>query len=253
MSQVPCSIKNLSVSYHNQNEKALDNIHIDFIAGAMSAIVGPNGAGKSTLLKAALGLVPIQSGEVHFFGQQLNDVRKKIAYVPQRASVDWDFPIRVHEVVQQGLFQELKLTNFFTPPHHKELAEEALEQVGLQDFANRQISKLSGGQQQRMFLARALVQGMMEGGAELFILDEPFAGVDAASETVIIDILKDLAEEGKTIIAVHHNLATVPTYFDSVALINQKLIAYGPIKMAFSDQNIHSAYIPVSHTGIEPA
>lgn len=253
MSQSPCSIKDLSVSYQNQNDKALDDINIDFRAGEMSAIVGPNGAGKSTLLKAALGLVPHQSGEVHFFGQKLNDVRRKIAYVPQRASVDWDFPIRVQEVVQQGLFQELKLTNFFTPPRHKELAMEALEQVGLEQFADRQISKLSGGQQQRMFLARALVQAMMEDGAELFILDEPFAGVDAATEKVIIDILQDLAEDGKTIIAVHHNLATVPEYFDEVALINQKLIAYGPIKQAFSDQNIQRTYIPFPNAGLEPA
>lgn len=240
----PCSIRNLCVSYHGQQQDALEDISINFRPGSISAIVGPNGAGKSTLLKAALGLVKSKSGDVLFYGNSFEDSRRKIAYVPQRANVDWDFPIRVREVVEQGLHSVLKLTNIFTPKHHKVLAMQALEKVGMQDFAKRQISQLSGGQQQRMFLARALVQGMVENGAELYILDEPFAGVDAATEKIIIKILKKLASEGNTIIAVHHNLATVPEYFDDVALINRRLIAHGPVKDIFTDEAVQKTYIP---------
>lgn len=243
----PLSIKNLTMRYHGQDQNALSDISIDFESGKMTAIVGPNGAGKSTLLKSALSLIDSDNRDIEFFGQTLKDARKKVAYVPQRASVDWDFPIRVQEVVQQGLFSDLKLTDFFTPKNHKDLSLKALEKVGLQEFATRQISKLSGGQQQRMFLARALVQGMSDNGAELYLLDEPFAGVDAATETIIIDILKELAVEGNTIIAVHHNLATVPEYFDNVALINGSLIAHGEVSKIFTDENIARTYIPVSN------
>lgn len=248
VSASPLSIKNLTMRYHGQEQNALSDINIDFEAGKMTAIVGPNGAGKSTLLKSALGLIDSENEHLEFFGQTLNDARDKIAYVPQRASVDWDFPIRVQDVVQQGLFSELKLTDFFTPKSHKNLSLKALEKVGLQDFATRQISKLSGGQQQRMFLARALVQGMSDNGAELYLLDEPFAGVDAATEKIIIDILKELAAEGNTVIAVHHNLATVPEYFDNVALINGSLIAHGAVSAIFTDENIARTYIPFSTT-----
>lgn len=244
----PLSIKNLTVRYHGQDQNALSNINLDFESGKMTAIVGPNGAGKSTLLKAALDLIDSENDSLTFFEQTLKDARKKIAYVPQRASVDWDFPIRVQEVVQQGLSNELKLTDFFTPKSHKALALQALEKVGLQDFATRQISKLSGGQQQRMFLARALVQGMSDNGAELYLLDEPFAGVDAATEKIIIDILKELAANGNTVIAVHHNLATVPEYFDNVALINGSLITHGAVSDVFTDENVARTYIPVSNT-----
>ncbi|MFP4314179.1 MAG: metal ABC transporter ATP-binding protein [Alphaproteobacteria bacterium] len=242
----PCSINNLTLRYSGQSANALEDITLDFRAGKMSAIVGPNGAGKSSLLKAALGLIKLQSGSVQFFGHDFKEVRKKIAYVPQRANVDWDFPIHVKEVVMQGLYSELKLSDIFTPKKHHEMAMQALEKVGLSEFANRQISQLSGGQQQRMFLARALVQGMMEDGAELYILDEPFAGVDASTEKIIVQILKDLTKDNKSVIAVHHNLASVPEYFDDVTLINRHLIAYGPVNDVFTENNIKKTYLPLS-------
>lgn len=240
----PLSLENMQVHYHGQDKAALESITLDFEIGKMSAIVGPNGAGKSTLLKACLGLIKTQAGDIRFFGQPLSKVRRKVAYVPQRSAIDWDFPINVREVVQQGLISDLKPFQIFTPKSHREIALRALDQVGLKDFSERQIGKLSGGQQQRMFIARALAQSMMENGAELFLLDEPFAGVDAATEKTIIKILKKLTDEGKTIIAVHHNLHTVNEYFDNVALLNTTLIGAGPVEQTFTDEAITRTYLP---------
>ena len=240
----PLSIKNLEVRYHGQDRAALESLSLDFEQGKLTAIVGPNGAGKSTLLKSCLGLTAKQGGAVTFFGEPLSMKRRKVAYVPQRSSIDWNFPINVREVVRQGLISDLKLFQIMTPKSHKEIALHALDQVGLKDFSERQIAKLSGGQQQRMFIARALAQSMMQDGADLFMLDEPFAGVDASTEKTIIGVLKKLTHEGKTIIAVHHNLQTVSDYFDNVVLLNTSLIASGPIKDVFTDEAITRTYLP---------
>jgi len=246
ISPPPLSVKNLEVRYHGQDKIALAPLSQDFEQGKMTAIVGPNGAGKSTLIKACLGLTSKQKGVVRFFGEPLQKKRRKVAYVPQRSGIDWNFPINVREVVQQGLICDLKLFQLLTPKSHKEIALRALDQVGLGDFSERQIAKLSGGQQQRMFLARALAQSMMQDGADLFMLDEPFAGVDASTEKTIISVLKQLSLEGKTIIAVHHNLQTVSDYFDNVVLLNTSLIASGSVDKVFTDEAISRTYLPLA-------
>ena len=198
------SIKNLTVSYHNQ--PVLWDIDLDIPAGVMAGIVGPNGAGKSTLIKSLLRLVPSLSGEVMVHGRPYATQRKRVGYVPQRSSVDWDFPTTALDVVTMGLYGRL---GWLKRPGRKERheAQEALEMVGMSALAERQISQLSGGQQQRVFLARALVQQ-----ADVYFLDEPMAGVDATTERAIIDILRRLRDAGKTLIVVHHDLQTVRTY-----------------------------------------
>ncbi|MEM6466319.1 MAG: metal ABC transporter ATP-binding protein, partial [Pseudomonadota bacterium] len=204
--------------------------------GRMTAIVGPNGAGKSTTLKAAMGLVPKLSGEVSFFGLSWAEARARVAYVPQRSSVDWDFPARVRDVVGMSLYPSLGLLGRFTRAH-KAAVEDALDQVGMRDFADRQIGQLSGGQQQRVFLARALVQR-----ADLFLLDEPLTGVDAATETVIVDVLKQLRDQGKAVVAVHHDLSTVADYFDDVLILNRRSVAQGAVADSFTQAHLQEAY-----------
>ena len=232
--EAPLAVRGLTVSYGEK--PAVFSVDATFEAGAMSAIVGPNGAGKSTLLKAALGIVPRLSGEVSVFGQPLARVRSRIAYVPQRASVDWDFPATVMDVVLMGLFGQVGLLGRLTG-QHRSRAMGCLARVSMEDFADRQIGQLSGGQQQRVFLARALAQG-----ADLYLLDEPFAGVDAATERAIVDVLKALKAEGRSVIAVHHDLATVPAYFDHVFLMNVRRIAEGPVATTFSAENLQATY-----------
>ncbi|MEX0971010.1 MAG: metal ABC transporter ATP-binding protein [Paracoccaceae bacterium] len=224
----------LSVSYGRK--PAVFSVDMACPEGSMMAIVGPNGAGKSTLLKAVLGIVPRLSGEVEVFGQPLAAARRRIAYVPQRASVDWDFPTRVIDVVMMGQYRELGLLGM-ARARHRAAADECLARVGMADFANRQIGQLSGGQQQRVFLARALAQK-----ADLYMLDEPFAGVDAATEKAIITVLKSLRAEGRTVIAVHHDLATVADYFDHLLLINLRKIAEGPVAQVFTAENLQATY-----------
>ena len=202
----------------------------------MTAIVGPNGAGNSTLLMAALGIISPLAGQARVYGKPLKSQRHRIAYVPQRASVDWDFPTRVIDVVLMGLQRELGLLGRVRARHTAQ-AMECLERVGMQDFADRQIGQLSGGQQQRVFLARALAQN-----ADLYMLDEPFAGVDAATERAIISVLKSLREEGKTVVAVHHDLATVAEYFDDIFLINTRKVAEGPVETTFTADNLNKTY-----------
>jgi manganese/zinc/iron transport system ATP- binding protein len=204
--------------------------------GTMTAIVGPNGAGKSTLLKAVLGLVKPLSGDIRLFGLPLSRARDRVAYVPQRATVDWDFPARVIDVVLMGLHRELGLLRRVRPEHLAR-ARACLARVGMEDFATRQIGQLSGGQQQRVFLARALAQS-----ADLYLLDEPFAGVDAATEKAIIAVLKDLKAEGRTIVAVHHDLSTIRAYFEHMFLINMRAIAAGPVAEVFTAANLQRAY-----------
>ncbi len=228
------SVRGLTVSY--AEKPAVFSVDATFETGAMTAIVGPNGAGKSTILKACLGIVPRLSGEVEVFGQPVDQARHRIAYVPQRASVDWDFPATVLDVVKMGLYRSVGLFSRFTRGPEAR-ARACLERVGMSGFADRQIGQLSGGQQQRVFLARALAQD-----ADLYLLDEPFAGVDAATERAIVDVLKSLKAEGKTLVAVHHDLTTVPEYFDRVFMINVRPVAEGPVAAAFTADALATAY-----------
>ena len=227
-------VKNLSVSYYGN--EVVKNISFSFDTGNLIGIIGPNGAGKSTLMKAVLGLIPKESGTVEICGEPLDHVRKKIAYVPQRSNIDWDFPIVVKDTVLLGTFPNLGL---FRRPKRKDkaLAAQCLEKVGMQNFSNRQIAELSGGQQQRVFLARALAQK-----ADFFFLDEPFVGIDVASEEVIINILKDLRNAGKTIFVVHHDLSKVENYFDDLILINKELYGAGPVRKVFQTENMERCF-----------
>ncbi len=230
----PLVIRGLTVSYGEK--PAIFSVDATVPPESMVAIVGPNGAGKSTLLKAALGIVPVLSGSITAFGRPLAQARHRIAYVPQRASVDWDFPTRVIDVVLMGLYRELGLLRLVRK-RHREKALSCLDRVGMADFAGRQIGQLSGGQQQRVFLARALAQD-----ADLYLLDEPFAGVDAATEKAIIDVLKSLKADRRTVVCVHHDLATVADYFDHVLLVNVSKIAEGPIATTFTAANLQDTY-----------
>ncbi|ROT99422.1 metal ABC transporter ATP-binding protein [Histidinibacterium lentulum] len=228
------AVRGLTVSYGQS--PAVFSVDATFPAAAMSAIVGPNGAGKSTFLKAALGIIPRLSGEATVFGRPLDEARDRIAYVPQRASVDWDFPTSVLDVVLMGLYRRVGLLGRITGSH-RTTARDCLVRVGMADFADRQIGQLSGGQQQRVFLARALAQD-----ADLYLLDEPFAGVDAATERAIIDVLKGLRGEGRAVVAVHHDLSTVRSYFDHVFLINVRRIAEGPVATTFTAETLQQTY-----------
>lgn len=227
-------VEYLSVNY--DKTPVLWDIAFEIPQGKLVGIIGPNGAGKSTLLKALLDMVKTLSGNVEFFGLPLKKVKKRIAYVPQRTSVDWDFPITALEVVLMGRYHKLGLFKWATKKDRK-AALAALDLVGMSSFANRQISALSGGQQQRVFIARALVQE-----ADIYFMDEPFAGVDMATEKTIVQILKKLKGEGKTLFIVHHDLNSVEDYFDTVVLLNTCLIAYGPTKEEFTPENIRRAY-----------
>ncbi len=230
----PLAIRGMTVSYGQT--PAVFSLDMTVEPGRMTAIIGPNGAGKSTLLKAALGILKPLAGTTTVFGKTVAEQRHRIAYVPQRASVDWDFPTRVIDVVLMGLYPQLGLLGRIRQAHRAK-AEDCLARVGMQDFASRQIGQLSGGQQQRVFLARALAQD-----ADLYLLDEPFAGVDAATEKAIIGVLKSLRDVGKTVVAVHHDLSTVEDYFDNVFLINTRKVAEGPVAQAFTDRTLQEAY-----------
>jgi manganese/zinc/iron transport system ATP- binding protein len=230
----PLAVRGLTVTYGEK--PAVFSVDATFPAAAMSAIIGPNGAGKSTLLKAALGAIPRISGDVTVFGQGIEAARDRIAYVPQRASVDWDFPTTVIDVVLMGLYRKLGLLGWLQKSHLAH-ARSCLDRVGMADFADRQIGQLSGGQQQRVFLARALAQD-----ADLYLLDEPFAGVDAATERAIIGVLKALKDEKKSVICVHHDLATVADYFDHVFLINVRKVAEGSVAETFTESNLQATY-----------
>lgn len=228
------SIKGLSVSY--DKKRVLTNIYLDIHAGNVYGVIGPNGAGKSTLFKAILGLLEPDSGEILINGAPIQKQRKQVVYVPQKDDVDWQFPATVMDVVMmgryphKGVFQKLDKED-------KQLAIKALEDVGILSLQDRQIGELSGGQQQRVFLARALCQE-----AEIFLLDEPFVGVDVTTEERIIEILRNLAEKGKTLLVVHHDLSSVQTYFDKVIMLNQRLVAVGDTDSTFTDENIAKAY-----------
>ncbi|MEJ6580249.1 MAG: ABC transporter ATP-binding protein [Akkermansiaceae bacterium] len=232
--EFPLAIHDLTVAYHRK--PVLWDLDLNIPEGKLVGIVGPNGAGKSTLLKACLDLIPKTSGEVLIYGKPYEDQRDLIAYVPQRESVDWDFPVSALDVVAMGTYRKL---GWFkrVGKAQCEQARAALEQVGIGHLSNRQISQLSGGQQQRVFLARALVQD-----AEIYFMDEPFAAVDAATEQAIIELLQSLNARGKTVLCVHHDLATVSRYFDHLVLLNMRIVASGPTAETFTRENLHKTY-----------
>ncbi|TAE49870.1 MAG: metal ABC transporter ATP-binding protein [Cytophagales bacterium] len=228
------NIQNLSVDYGEKN--VLENISLIIPKGVLCGIVGSNGSGKTTLMKSILELIKIKSGEIKIFDTNLKNNRQKIAYIPQRTSIDWDFPATVNEVVMMG---RINPKNLFSKPtkNDKEIVKKILEQVGLTTFAERQISQLSGGQQQRTFLARALAQE-----AELYLFDEPFAGIDKASEDSIMLILKQLQKEEKTILIIHHDLNSIKEYFDYLILLNKNLVAAGKTSDIFNKENLEITY-----------
>jgi manganese/zinc/iron transport system ATP- binding protein len=227
-------VTDLTVAY--RDKPVLWDIDLTVPAGVLLAVVGPNGAGKSTLLKAILGLLRPVAGQVLIHGKPYNEQRKLVAYVPQRGTVDWDFPTTVRDVVLMGTYGSL---GWFRRPGaaERKRADEALGKVGMLEFADRQISQLSGGQQQRVFLARALVQD-----ARVYFMDEPFQGVDEPTEQAIVALLQELRRSGRTVVVVHHDLSTVPEYFDWVLLLNVHKIAAGPVGEVFTPENLRKAY-----------
>ncbi|MCP3982318.1 MAG: metal ABC transporter ATP-binding protein [bacterium] len=227
-------VHDLTVAYRTQ--PVLWDVDLELPEGKLIAIVGPNGAGKSTLLKTVLGLVKPITGWVKVFGARYEQRRSWVAYVPQRESVDWDFPTSALDVVTMGRYGALGWVRRPTQ-QHREIALQCLDQVGIRDLASRQISQLSGGQQQRVFLARALAQE-----ARLYLMDEPFAGVDATTERAIVALLQQLRSDGRTVVAVHHDLQTVPEYFDHVVLLNMRLVAAGPVETTFTTENLQRTY-----------
>lgn len=230
------SVRDLTVAYGEA--PALWDVDLDLPEGVLTAVVGPNGAGKSTLLKAVLGLVPLGAGQVRVFGQPYAEVRKRVAYVPQRSAVDWDFPTDVMDVVLMGTYPRL---GWFRRPgrRERELAAASLARMGIADLARRQIGELSGGQQQRVFFARALAQE-----PDLFLLDEPLAGVDAPTEDAVLDLLAELKAEGKTVVLVHHDLETVRERFEWAVLLNVRLVASGPVAESMATETMARAYGP---------
>jgi len=231
---MPLSIHDMTVAYHRK--PVLWDVDLDVPEGKLVGIIGPNGAGKSTLIKAILDLVPKASGRVLIYGKPYKSQRKLVGYVPQRESVDWDFPVNALDVVTMGRYGKI---GWFKPisKAHKEAAMEALHRVGMASYAHRQISQLSGGQQQRVFLARALAQD-----AQIYFMDEPFAGVDAATEKAIVNILHDLRNSGRTVLVVHHDLQTVSQYFDHLVMLNMRIVASGPTSEVFTEQNLQHTY-----------
>lgn len=241
-SRTVITIEDLSVSY--ERKRVLSNIYLHIEAGHVYGILGPNGAGKSTLFKAILGLIEISTGTIKVNNLPIETQRKEVVYVPQKTEVDWSFPATVKDVVLMGRYPHKKVFSRLSAADHAK-AQAAMEELGITELEKRQIGELSGGQQQRVFLARALCQE-----ADIFLLDEPFVGVDITTEEKIVQVLQRLASEGKTLLVVHHDLSTVNTYFDQVILLNQRLIAYGPMEETFIEENIAKAYsgqLPILH------
>ncbi len=231
---LPLTIENLTVHY--QKKPALWGVDLKLEAGQIVGIIGPNGAGKSTLIKAVMDLLPLSSGVIKVFDKSFSKNRKRIGYMPQRESIDWDFPVNVFDVVLMGRYGHLK---WFQRPRSEDIEKtwSCIEKVKLTPFANRQISNLSGGQQQRVFLARALAQE-----SDLYLMDEPFAAIDSATETATIELFRELKEQGKTIIVVHHDLATARRYFDSLLLLNKQVVAFGPTQEVFTGDRLQQTY-----------
>lgn len=234
MNKNAIEVEDLTVAY--KEKPVLWDIDLTVPEGVLMAIVGPNGAGKTTLIKAILNLVQTAAGQVKIYGKTSSDQGRLVGYVPQRGSVDWDFPTSVKDVVMMGRYGSL---GWIKRPGKKEheMALQALDKVGMFEYAERQISQLSGGQQQRVFLARALVQD-----AQVYLMDEPFQGVDATTERAIVSLLQELRKSGKTVVVVHHDLQTVPEYFDWTTLLNVRLIASGPVQEVFTEENLRLTY-----------
>jgi manganese/zinc/iron transport system ATP- binding protein len=228
------SCKGLTV--HLSGKCILKDVDFTIPKGKLCAIIGPNGAGKSTLIRTALGMTPISSGQIEMFGKNSSSQKSKIGYVPQKETVDWDFPVTVYDVVLMGTYAQLGLFRRPKAAHH-ELVQHCLQQLDIVDIRNRQISELSGGQQQRVFLARALAQQ-----AQIYFMDEPFVGVDATTEQKIIQILKSAREQGTSLFVVHHDLQTVQQYFDYVVMLNQSVIAAGPVDDVFTSESLKTLY-----------
>jgi manganese/zinc/iron transport system ATP- binding protein len=234
MQQTALEVHNLTVSYNRR--PVLWDIDFELPEGRLIGIIGPNGSGKTTLLKSIMGLVPVSSGYARIFGRPLDQVRQRVSYVPQRETVDWDFPTSVEDVALMGRYRRSNLFKRLSGADLR-IARESLEKVGMLEFARRQISQLSGGQQQRVFIARSLAQQ-----ADLYLMDEPFAGVDAASEQAILTLLSEMKQQGKTVIIVHHDLQTASQYFDYMVLLNTRLVAAGPLKEVLTEQSLKKAY-----------
>jgi manganese/zinc/iron transport system ATP- binding protein len=232
--ELPIEIHDMTIAYHKK--PVLWDVDLQLPEGKLVGIIGPNGAGKSTMIKAVMGLIPKASGWVKIYGKPYEEQRQLIGYVPQRESVDWDFPISALEVVLMGRYGRVGWIRR-VGKEDRRIAEEALEKVGMGEFRDRQISQLSGGQQQRIFLARALAQD-----ARIYLMDEPFAGVDAATERAIIDILIELRRQERTILVVHHDLQTVTQYFDWVIMLNMRVVASGPTDEMYTDENLQRTY-----------
>ncbi len=227
-------VEHLTVSY--QAKPALLDVTINIDRDQLVGVIGPNGAGKSTFIKAILGFVKPDVGSVRINGKSAQKAKGEVAYVPQRGAVDWDFPITVEEVALMGRYQQIP---WYTTPTEQDRAAavEALKMVRMEDLAQRQIGELSGGQQQRVFMARALAQG-----SDILLLDEPFAGVDAATERAILDVLERAKQSGKTLVVVHHDLSTAAEYFDKLILIKQRLYAYGPPRLVLREDLLSKVY-----------
>jgi manganese/zinc/iron transport system ATP- binding protein len=232
--RIPLEVHDLTVSYHKK--PVLWGIDLAVPRGKLVGIVGPNGAGKSTLIKAAMGLLPLNSGWVKVFGESVKKNFHRVGYVPQRESVDWDFPVSVMDVVLMGRYGHLGLIKR-PGKADREIARDCLDKVKMLPYANRQISNLSGGQQQRVFLARALAQE-----SDLYFMDEPFAGVDAATESAIIELLHELKNRGKTLLVVHHDLPTARNYFDMLLLLNMRVVAFGATEQVFTHELLQKTY-----------
>ena len=230
----PIEVHDLTVAY--RKKPVLWNIDFELPEGNLIGLVGPNGAGKSTLIKAIMGLLPVLSGYVRIYGESLEKNRQLVGYVPQRESVDWDFPVNALEVVLMGRFGRMGLTAKPSKAD-REIALACLDKVGMVDFAYRQISQLSGGQQQRVFLARALTQD-----SAIYLMDEPFAGVDASTEKAIVKLLKELKDKRKTVLVVHHDLNTAAEYFDYIMMLNMRLVKFGPTADVFTWENLGVTY-----------
>ena len=234
ISPSPLSVRGLTVAYYDK--PAVWDLDYDAPDRGLIAIIGPNGAGKSTMIKAILGLVPSLAGDVRVFGSTLRQARRRIAYIPQRTSVDWDFPASAEDVVTMGLYGKI---GWCRPVrrHHRAAARDHLNRVGMAEFTGRQIGQLSGGQQQRVFLARALAQK-----ADLYLMDEPFAGVDAATERAIVDVMRDVRDAGSTVLCIHHDLQTVADYFDHALVLNVREIAAGTVGDVLTEDTLQRAY-----------
>jgi manganese/iron transport system ATP-binding protein len=227
-------VSHLTVSYGPT--PALLDVSVSITPGTLVGVIGPNGSGKSTLIKSILGFLKPDFGEVRIFGQPADEAKGRVAYVPQRGTVDWDFPITVREVAMMGRYRHIPWWRDASAEDRR-IADEALAMVRMSDFRERQIGQLSGGQQQRVFMARAMAQG-----AEILLLDEPFAGVDAATERAILDVLERTKEAGKTLVVVHHDLATAAEYFDALILLKQRLYAYGAPDVVLDPELLSEVY-----------